>query len=290
MKGESVVLRANGLQAQVGNNVLSLQDISFRLYAGEFVALFGPSGSGKSLLLGVLTESVALLNGTLECADYSTMPVLPSLRGGRAPTLAGFLKRHAGSWSRANYLLELFGLGGKMDFPLNRLSTGELACLKLSAAFAKSSPLYLIEDPFDHVDFERGRRLLQVMDERCRFGSAVLFTTRNPDIAACADRVIMMNEGQFIADDTPENLLRENRATRIEIESDQPEQVSQLLAPVEMRVTEHDYGFRMSVYAEDELALQLLKEGYGSVRMVFLQQPTLADAWHWFALLNRSKK
>lgn len=289
MKGETVVLRAVGLRAEAGNHAMRLPELSFTLYAGEFAALFGPSGCGKSRLFGVLTEAVPLLNGKLECTDYSAMPALTLPRAGRATTLAGFLKKQASSWSKAIYLLELFGLGDKMDFPLSVLSTGETACLRIAAAFANPAPLYLLDDPFDLIDFEQRRRLLEEIEDRCRFGSTVFFTTRSPDIAACADRVIMLNEGQITADDTPENLLRETRATRIEIESDQPEQVSQLLAPVEVRIAEHDHGFRLSTFAEDELALQLLREGYGSVRTVFLQQPTLADAWHWFALQNRPR-
>lgn len=290
MKGEAVVLRASSLQAEAGSHALRLHDLSFTLYAGEFVALFGPSGCGKSLLFGVLTESASLLGGKLECTDYAALPVLPTVRVGRIPTPASFLRKQASTWSRAVYLLELFGLGDKMDAPLTMLSTGEIACLRLASTFAKPVPLYLLDDLFDNIDFERTRRLLEEIHDRCRFGATVFYTTRNPESAAYADRVLLMNEGQILADDTPENLLRETRATRIEIESDEPQQVSQLLSPIEVRITEYDDGFRLSTFAEDELALQLFRDGYGSVRTVFLQQPTLADAWHWFALQKRNRK
>jgi ABC-type multidrug transport system ATPase subunit len=75
----------------------------------------------------------------------------------------------------------------------------------LAAALAQHAPLYLLDDPFDRADFERRRRLWHELDDRCRFGAAVLFSTRDPAIAERADRVLMLDRRTPASPTTPPN-------------------------------------------------------------------------------------
>lgn len=289
MRSETILLKARDLCA-APDNARGLRNLSFEVWAGEIIAVFGPSGSGKSLLIQALSDELELSGGALECADFAVPPPLPATRMGRPPSPANYLKRYAHSLSRSVYLMELFGLSARADQPVQNLSDGERAMLQLAAAFSQNKPLYFLDDPFDRADFERFRRLWQEMEDRCRFNSAVLFTTRNPEVAARADRVLMLHEGQLIAQGEPEELMREASAKRIEIETDEPDKVSRLLEPVEVRILDQGDHFRLSLYADDDLALRLLKEGYGQVRAVVIQKPSLSDAWHLFVLKNRRGK
>ena len=288
MLNDAILLHAEDiLSKQVGD--FRLQPMSFEIYRGECVALFGPSGCGKSLLLALIAGEVAMEAGVLECADFARMPDLPSGRAAFNLTPNKWMKRHAFSWSRAVYLLELLGLGEQLDTPIAELSAGERAMLQVGGALAQQALLYLLDDPFDKADFERARRLWMELEDRCRFGAAVLFATRDPAVARRADRVLMLHRGRLLAYDTPDHLIREMHATRLEIETIDPQPVIDALGEVEFHIAEQGDGYRLSLCADDALALRLLQEGYGNVRAVYLREPTLADAWQYFALRHRYK-
>ncbi len=288
MSAETLLLRAQGLVSEpVGD--FRLQSLSFEVHRGECVALFGPSGSGKSLLLALIAGELPLEAGVLECADFARMPELPAGRAALKLTPNRWMKRHASSWARAVYLLELLGLGEQVDTPIAELSDGARAMLQVGAALAQRANLYLLDDPFDKADFERRQRLWMELEERSRFGAAILFATRDPAIARHADRVLMLHQGRLIAFDTPDQLVRDLQATRLEIETTDLQPVLDVLGEVEFRVVEQGDGYRLSLFADDTLALRLLREGYGAVRAVYLREPTLADAWQWFALRHRHR-
>jgi ABC-type multidrug transport system ATPase subunit len=285
---ETLLLQAEEVASEAVGE-FRLQPMSFEIYRGECVALFGPSGSGKSLLLALIAGEIELESGTLICADFASMPALPTGRAALTMTPAKWMKRHAATWARAVYLLELLGLGERLDTPISELSSGERAMLQVSGALAQRADLYLLDDPFDKADFERARRLWMELEDRCRFGAAVLFSTRDPAIARRADRVLMLHHGHMMAFDTPDNLLRDTKATRLEIETLDPQPVLDTLGAVELHIMEQDDGYRLSLSADDTLALRLLQEGYGTIRGVYIREPTLADAWQYFALRHRHK-
>ncbi|MGQ9656889.1 MAG: ATP-binding cassette domain-containing protein [Fimbriimonadales bacterium] len=289
MSTERVVLRATEIESAMRGGV-RIAPMRFSIERGELVALFGPSGAGKSLLLALIAGEVALEGGRLEVADFATMPELPEGRALRTTTPANFLKRYAPSFTRAVYLLEVLGLGEAMDAPLSELSAGQRHMLRVGSALAQHAPLYLLDDPFDRADFERRRRLWHELDERCRFGAAVLLATRDPSIAERADRVLMLDNGRLLADDAPERLLAEQEATELEIEACDPEPILDGLQGVEVRIEPLHDGYRLRLYAPDTLALQLLQHGYGNIRAVYVRPPTLEDAWQWLRLRTRALK
>ncbi|MCX7924522.1 MAG: ATP-binding cassette domain-containing protein [Fimbriimonadales bacterium] len=289
MASERVVLRAEGIESAQRGGV-SILPMRFTLERGELVALFGPSGSGKSLLLALITGEVALEGGRLEVADFAVMPDLPEGRALRTATPLSFLKRYAPSLTRAVYMLEVLGLGDRMETPLNELSDGQRRLLRVGGALVQHAPLYLLDDPFDGADFERRRRLWNELDDRCRFGAAVLFSTRDPLIAERADRVLMLDAGRLLADDAPERLIAEQEATEIVIEARDPEPILDGLEGVELRVEQLPDGYRLRLHADDALALRLLQEGYGNIRAVYVRPPTLEDAWQWLRLKARTHK
>ncbi len=285
---ETLLLQAEQVASEMVGE-FRLQPMSFEIYRGECVALFGPAGSGKSLLLALIAGEMELESGTLVCADFACTPQLPTGRAALTTTPAKWMKRYASTWARAVYLVELLGLGEQLDTPIADLSSGERAMLQVSGALAQRAALYLLDDPFDKADFERARHLWMELEDRCRFGAAVLFSTRDPSIARHADRVLMLHRGHMIAFDTPDNLLRGLNATRLEIETLDPQLILDMVGAVELRIVEQPDGYRLTLSADDTLALRLLQEGYGTVQGVYIREPTLADAWQYFALRNRHK-
>ncbi len=289
MASERVVLRAEGIESAQRSGV-GILPMDIAIERGELVALFGPSGAGKSLLLALIAGEVALEGGRLEVADFAVMPELPEGRALRTVTPLSFLKRYAPSLTRAIYMLEVLGVGERVETPLSELSDGQRHILRVGGALAQHAPLYLLDDPFEYADFERRRRLWNELDDRCRFGAAVLFTTRDPAIAERADRVLMLDEGLLLADDAPERLIAEQEATAIEIEARDPEPILEGLSDVELRIEQLPDGYRLRLHADDALALRLLQEGYGNIRAIYVRLPTLEDAWQWLRLKARTRR
>ncbi|MER3558190.1 MAG: hypothetical protein C4336_01030, partial [Armatimonadota bacterium] len=158
MRSERLLLRARQIESAPHAGI-SIAPMDFQVERGELVAVFGPAGSGKSLLLGLIAGEVPLEAGVLECADVATIPDLIPTRSMRTATPISLLKRYAESWTRAVYLIELFGLGAYMETPVGQLSTSQRAMLQVACALAQRGPLYLLDDPFDRADFEQVRRL-----------------------------------------------------------------------------------------------------------------------------------
>ncbi len=286
MRADRLLLRAHQIES-APQGAVRIEPASFEVRRGELVALFGPAGSGKSLMLALIADEIPLYAGVLECAECAVAPDLSRLN--RNTTPLSLLKRHAESWTRAIYLLELLGLSVVADIPVGQLSTSQRAMLQVACVLAQHGPLYLLDDPFDHADFEQARRLWSELDDRCRFGNAVIFTTRQPEIAQRADRVLMLDNGFLLADDTPQNLVEGLNATRIEVELSDPEPLMPMLEGVEVRIVERADGYHLSLYAPDTLALKLLREGYGNVKTVIVRPPDLAEAWHWLHMQARSR-
>lgn len=287
MRADRLLLRAHQIESAF-YGAIRVEPADFEIRRGELVALFGPAGSGKSLMLALIAGEVPLHAGVLECADCATAPDLS--RPARNTTPLNLLKRHAESWTRAIYLLELLGLSAVAETPIGQLSTSQRAMLQVACVLAQRGPLYLLDDPFDHADFEQARRLWSELDDRARFGNAVLFTTRQPEIAQRADRVLMLDNGLLLADDAPQNLIEGLNATRIEVELSDPEPLMPMLDGVEVRLVERADGYHLSLYAPDTLALKLLREGYGNVKTVIVRPPDLAEAWHWLRMQTRSRR
>ncbi len=286
---DTVVLSAQQIESAPSGSV-RIHPMSFQLRRGELVALFGPSGSGKSLLLALLSGEVALEGGVLEIADFTVIPELPAPRLWHSTTPTTMLRRYTSTWTRALYLLELMGLGEVAETPLSELSAGQRAMMRVCCALAQNVPLYLLDEPFEGADFERVHRLWGELDDRCRFGATILFTTHDPAVASKADRVLMLDAGHLIADGTPELLIEGLKATRLEVEVADPSPLIPTLEGVELQVIERSDGYQLTLYAPDTLALRLLREGYGNVRTLIIRQPTLADAWHWFHLQARQER
>ncbi|GIV06196.1 MAG: Nod factor export ATP-binding protein I [Fimbriimonadales bacterium] len=289
MAAERVVLRAENIESALHGGVC-IVPMRFTLERGELVALFGPSGAGKSLLLALIAGEVALEGGRLEVADFALMPDLPEGRALRSTTPLSFLKRYAPSLTRAVYMIELLGLGERIETPLTELSTGQRHMLRVGGALVQQAPLYLLDDPFEGADFERRRRLWNELDDRCRFGAAVLFATRDPAIAERADRVLMLDDGRLIADAAPEHLIAEQEATEIEIEAHDPEPLLDGLEGIDLRIEQLPDGYRLRLYASDTLALRLLQEGYGNIRAIYVRPPNLEEVWQWRRLKARTQK
>jgi energy-coupling factor transporter ATP-binding protein EcfA2 len=229
----SEVVEAEGLRFRYRTNGFRLGPLSFRLGAGERVALFGPNGGGKttllSLLAGVLRpEGKGLRVCGIDAAGRGRrkLPRLVSLVTQNPDLMLHnkTVEREVGA--RPRYLRlraterEKEMIEALADYELMRyaekhpfsLSQGERQRLALAAAVSGGGRLLLVDEPTTGQDMRQRRVLLRRMEMLAQAGMTVVFSTHSLDAAMeIAERAMVIEGGELVFDGSMEELLGNER-------------------------------------------------------------------------------
>ena len=215
------VFRARGVSKvyEMGDvKVHALRDVDLDLYERELMVLLGASGSGKSTLLNILggldvptSGSVWYRDQALSGADEATLTkyrrdhvgfvfqfynLIPSLTARENVALVTDI---AVAPMLADDALELVGLGDRLDHFPAQLSGGEQQRVAIARAVAKRPDVLLCDEPTGALDFETGKRVLEVLNHVNReVGTTTAIITHNAAIAALGDRVVRMSSGRIV--------------------------------------------------------------------------------------------
>jgi putative ABC transport system ATP-binding protein len=195
--------------------------VDLRLVAGEFLALLGPSGSGKSTLLNILggldlpTEGRVVYRGReLTRASEAELTrfrrhhvgfvfqfynLIPSLTARENVALVTDIARAP---FEPEEVLELVGLGDRLDHFPAQLSGGEQQRVAIARAVAKRPDVLLCDEPTGALDFQTGKMVLDAIARVNReIGTTTAIITHNAPIAAIADRVITLGDGRIVREE-----------------------------------------------------------------------------------------
>jgi putative ABC transport system ATP-binding protein len=201
----------------------ALRGVDFAVARGEFVMLSGPSGSGKTTLLSILGCALTATSGVVRILgeDVSARPEkeLPALRLAHV----GFVFQQHGliasltasenvrlllelrGWSRLDAraesarLLELVGLGDKLDSRPRDLSGGQRQRIAIARAVAGSPPLLLCDEPTASLDAENGKLVIALLrDLAGKQGHTVVVVTHDNRIFHFADRIVHIEDGRIV--------------------------------------------------------------------------------------------
>jgi len=199
-------------------SVHALRSVDFDLYAGELLVLLGASGSGKSTLLNILggldvpsTGSVRFRNWSLTDAGdreltryrrdhvgfvFQFYNLIASLTARENVALVTDIAK---SPMRPEDALALVGLSERMDHFPAQLSGGEQQRVAIARAVAKRPDVLLCDEPTGALDSRTGRLVLQVLEQvNEELGTATAIITHNAPIAAMADRVVRLHDGEIV--------------------------------------------------------------------------------------------
>jgi putative ABC transport system ATP-binding protein len=199
--------------------------VSLDIAPATFTAIMGPSGSGKSTLMHVLAGLDRPTEGTVEIAGteigklddgdltrlrrdkigfvfqaFNLVPVLTAEENIRLPlTLAG--RDDAGG--RVERLLEAVALTDRRTHRPAELSGGQQQRVAVARALASEPAVIFADEPTGNLDSATSAEILGLLRRAVdEFGQAVVMVTHEPGAAAIADRVIFLDDGQVVADDS----------------------------------------------------------------------------------------
>ncbi len=200
-----------------------LKGVNMSVQPGEIVAIVGPSGSGKTTLLGLIggldtptSGSIVLAGqeisklGEDKLADvrnrtigfvfqfFNLVSTLTALENVMLPVQFDDKSRFKPE-KRARELLELVGLGHRLNHKPRELSGGEQQRVAIARALANQPAILLGDEPTGNLDSERGEEILNLIQQLRRdLGLTVILVTHDPKVASRSDRTLTMKDGNFI--------------------------------------------------------------------------------------------
>jgi putative ABC transport system ATP-binding protein len=205
--------------------VIALKRISLHIEPREMVSIVGPSGSGKSTLLNIMgcldrpTSGVVSIGGHQLAAMgdddltrvrrdkigfvfqfFNLLATLTATENVALPLhLRGWPRRKA--HDRARELLDVVGLGTRIDHLPEELSGGERQRVAIARALVIHPPILLGDEPTGNLDTNTGADILKLLqDLHARFGSTVVVVTHDAAVANSCPRTIRMRDGQIVED------------------------------------------------------------------------------------------
>ena len=210
-----------------GQAVRALNGISLGIDAGQFASVVGPSGSGKSTLLHVLGALDSPDSGSIrfDGVEIATMTddeqssfrrrkvgfifqffnLLPTLSAWENVAVPGLLDGRSLRQLKphAVRLLELVGLGNRIDHRPAEMSGGQMQRIAVARALALDPPLILADEPTGNLDSATGTAIVELLRDLAHEGStrrAVVMVTHNTEAALAADRVLTLQDGELHSD------------------------------------------------------------------------------------------
>ena len=220
------VIAARDLRLTLGDGpaaVEILRGIDLSVAQGETLALLGPSGSGKSSLMAVLSGLERATSGNVQVAgaDFTSMSedALALARRGRIgivlqafhllPTMTAQenvatpmeLAGEADAWPRAAAELEAVGLGHRLTHYPAQLSGGEQQRVAIARALAPRPPLMFADEPTGNLDAATGEAIIEVLfRRRAETGATLVIITHDEALAQRCERIVTLADGLIASD------------------------------------------------------------------------------------------
>ncbi len=204
----------------------ALDDVSFSIMKGEFVAIMGPSGSGKSTLMHILgaldtpTLGTYILEGENveklsddQLADirnkkigfifqaFNLLPRTTVLQNVMLPMRYGGIPVKERT-EKAMKLLEMVGLGHRLNHTSNQISGGQQQRVAIARALVLNPAIILADEPTGNIATAQAEEIMDIFQNLNRQGHTIIMITHEADIANHAKRIIGLRDGKIVSDVT----------------------------------------------------------------------------------------
>ena len=220
-----MIITVDNVNKTYKNGSLELQvlkNISFKVDKGEFLAIMGSSGSGKSTMMNILGcldnqyEGRYILDGIdiskstenelseirnkkigFIFQSFNLLPRLTALENVELPLVYSSIpkeKRH----KRANELLEMVGLKDRTHHRPNELSGGQRQRVAIARALVNNPSIILADEPTGNLDSKSEGEIIEILQKLNKMGKTIGIVTHEPSIGKIAERKIVFKDGEII--------------------------------------------------------------------------------------------
>ena len=214
------ILRVTNLTVKSEKTIL--KNISFKVDKGEFLAIMGSSGSGKSTMMNILGcldnqyEGRYILDGIdisksnenelseirnkkigFIFQSFNLLPRLSALENVELPLVYSSVPK-AERHKRAAELLEMVGLKDRMHHKPNELSGGQRQRVAIARALVNDPSIILADEPTGNLDSKSEEEIIEILQELNRTGKTIVIVTHEPNIGDIAQRKIVFKDGEII--------------------------------------------------------------------------------------------
>ena len=220
-----MIITVDNINKTYKNGSLELQvlkNISFKVDKGEFLAIMGSSGSGKSTMMNILGcldnqyEGRYILDGIdiskstenelseirnkkigFIFQSFNLLPRLTALENVELPLVYSSIpkeERH----KRANELLEMVGLKERTHHRPNELSGGQRQRVAIARALANNPSIILADEPTGNLDSKSEEEIIEILQKLNKMGKTIVIVTHEPNIGEIAERKIIFKDGEII--------------------------------------------------------------------------------------------
>ena len=220
-----MIITVDNVNKTYKNGSLELQvlkNISFKVDKGEFLAIMGSSGSGKSTMMNILGcldnqyEGKYILDGIdiskstenelseirnkkigFIFQSFNLLPRLTALENVELPLVYSSLpkeERH----KRANELLEMVGLKDRTHHRPNELSGGQRQRVAIARALVNDPSIILADEPTGNLDSKSEGEIIEILQKLNKMGKTIVIVTHEPSIGEIAERKIVFKDGEII--------------------------------------------------------------------------------------------
>lgn len=206
------------------NRLHALKDINFGIKEGDFVAIMGSSGSGKSTMMNILgcldnefegeyildRISIGEINENEICKirnkkigfvfqSFNLLPKLTTRENVELPLVyAGVHKEERKR--RAIEVLEKVGLGRRLEHKPNELSGGQRQRVAIARALINNPAIILADEPTGNLDSVSEDEIMKLFQELNEQGKTIVVVSHEPEIAKYCKRILTFKDGQIISD------------------------------------------------------------------------------------------
>ena len=220
-----MIITVDNINKTYKNGSLELQvlkNISFKVDKGEFLAIMGSSGSGKSTMMNILGcldnqyEGKYILDGIdiskstenelseirnkkigFIFQSFNLLPRLTALENVELPLIYSSVpkeERHR----RANELLEMVGLKDRTHHRPNELSGGQRQRVAIARALVNNPSIILADEPTGNLDSKSEAEIIEILQKLNKMGKTIVIVTHEPNIGEIAQRKIVFKDGEII--------------------------------------------------------------------------------------------
>jgi ABC-2 type transport system ATP-binding protein len=286
------MIQVEGICKSFGQTV-ALQDVSFHVERGEVLGFLGPNGAGKTTTMRILTGYLAPSAGQATVAGFDvftqslevrrrigympeTVPLYPEMTVRSYLEYLAHLRTLLAGDQRMAYAMDVCGIAHHADTIIGKLSKGYRQRVGLAQALLHNPEVLVLDEPTIGLDPKQVVEVRRLIHDLGGERTIILSTHILPEVSEICGRVLIINQGRIVAEDTPKRLTaRLQGAERIRLQvQGADEELRQRLATIEgvlsvepLNGSGYEVQSALGVDVRPQLAATVVNGGWGLLEM-----------------------